>query len=171
MELERRARAAGAEADGERPMRERVLAVIARRRGEPGPLLEVLHGVQDELGHVPPEAQRWIAEELNLSRAEVHGVVSFYHHFRTQPAGRHVLQLCRAEACQSMHARALEAHAKQRLGIEFHQTTADGRFTLEPVYCLGNCALAPSAMIDGELYGRVSPERLDALIEAREIEA
>lgn len=146
----------------------RVLAAIGRLRDEPGPLLEVLHGVQETLGCVPAEAVPIIARELNLSRAEVQGVVSFYRHFRRAPAGRHVLQVCRAESCQALGARALEAQAKAKLGIDFHQTTADGRLTLEPVYCLGNCACSPAVMLDGELHGRVTPERLEALLAACE---
>jgi formate dehydrogenase subunit gamma len=134
-------------------------------RSKPGALLPVLHAVQDALGFVPPDAVPLIAHELNLSRAEVHGVISFYHHFRTQPSGRHIVYLCRAEACQALGARALEAHAKKSLGIDFHQTTADGAVTLEPVYCLGNCGCGPSVLVDAdELHGRVSPESFDALI-------
>jgi len=143
---------------------EAVLRIVERNRSRPGNLLEVLHGVQDELGFVPPAAVALIATELNLSRAEVHGVVTFYHHFRHSPAGRHTVQLCRAEACQSMGGEALAAHAKSRLGVDFKQTTADGRYSLEPVYCLGNCACSPAAMIDGELHGRVTPQRLDELL-------
>jgi formate dehydrogenase subunit gamma len=105
-----------------------------------------------------------VAEELNLSRAEVHGVVTFYHFFRRTPPGAHTVSLCQAESCQSMGAEALAEHAQKRLGIEFHQTTADGRFSLEPIYCLGNCACSPAAMIDGQLYGRLTPEAFDALI-------
>ena len=131
-----------------------------------GPLIPVLHAVQNDLGYVPPAAVPVIAEGLNLSRAEVHGVISFYHYFRTTAPGRHTIHLCRAEACQSMHARALEAHATARLGIGFHETTADRAFTLEPVYCLGNCALSPAMMIDGEIYGRVTAVRFDAVIAA-----
>lgn len=131
---------------------------------KPGPLLEVLHGVQHALGYVPPEAVGVIAGVLNLSRAEVHGVVTFYHHFRSTPPGRATVQICRAEACQSMQGAALEAHAKARLGIDYHETTADGQYSLEPVYCLGNCACAPSIMIGGEVHGRVSAERFDELI-------
>lgn len=147
-----------------------ILAVTARLRDEPGPLLEVLHGVQAALGHVPAGAVPLIARELDLSRAEVHGVLSFYRYFRSSPAGRHVLRLCRAEACQSMGARALEAHAKARLGIDFHQTSADGAFSLEPVYCLGNCTCAPAVMIDDELHGRVTPRSLEALLAELESE-
>lgn len=143
-----------------------VLEVIQRLRDKPGALLPVLHGVQDALGWVPAGAVALIAAELNLSRAEVHGVVSFYHWFRTEKPGRQVLQLCRAEACQALGAAALERHVRHRLGVDFHQTTADGRYTLQPVYCLGNCACGPSLMVDEELHGRVSAERFDALLEA-----
>ena len=143
-----------------------VLEVTGRLRDTPGALLPVLHGIQDALGHVPESAVPLIARELNLSRADVHGVISFYHYFRQQPAGRHVIQLCRAESCQAMGAVTLERHVKQRLGVDFHQTTADGRYTLEPVYCLGNCACSPAMMVDGELKGRVTPERFDAWLAA-----
>jgi formate dehydrogenase subunit gamma len=131
----------------------------------PGALLPMLHALQDRFGYVPPEAVPIVAELLNLSRAEVHGVVSFYHLFRTSPAGAHTLYLCRAEACQAMGARALERHARARLGVGFHETTADGRFTLEPIYCLGNCACSPAVMIDETVHGRVTPAKLDALLE------
>src|SRR6202142_3356475 len=144
--------------------RKSVLDSCARLKSLPGALLPVLHDVQAALGYVPKDAVPLIASELNLSRAEIHGVISFYHYFRTKKPGRHVLQLCRAEACQSVGAADLEQHAKRILGIDFHATTADGAITLEPVYCLGNCALGPSAMLDDRLHGRVSPERFDALI-------
>jgi formate dehydrogenase subunit gamma len=137
--------------------------ILARLGSRPGPLIEVLHEVQHRLGCIPPGAVGPIAEGLNLSRAEVHGVVSFYHYFREHPVGRHVVEICRAEACQSMNSHVLIDHIKRRLGIEFHGTTVDGRVTLLPVYCLGNCACAPAVMIDGELHGRVSPERFDQL--------
>jgi len=143
-----------------------VRRVIAAHRERPGPLLEVLHGVQAELGYVPAGAVPEIASGLNLSRAEVHGVVSFYHYFRRSRPGTHLLSLCQAEACQSMGAEKLAAHAKRRLGIDFHETTANGQFSLEPIYCLGNCACSPAAMIDGRLHGRLTPERLDALLAA-----
>ena len=145
---------------------EQVRCAIERLRELPGALLPILHAVQDALGHVPEGAVPLIAQGLNLSRAEVHGVVSFYHYFRTRPPGRHVLHLCRAEACQAMGGVALERHVTQRLGIGFHQTTADGACTLEPVYCLGNCACAPSMMLDGELHGRMSAEAFDRLLDA-----
>ena len=142
-----------------------VREVAARHVARPGGLLPALHAVQDELGYVPPEAVPILAEVFNLSRAEVHGVVSFYHLFRTTPPGRKTLYLCRAEACQAMGARALEEHARERLGIGFHETTANRRFSLEPIYCLGNCACSPAVMIDDFVYGRVTPERLDTLLE------
>ncbi|WP_018411750.1 formate dehydrogenase subunit gamma [Methyloversatilis thermotolerans] len=130
----------------------------------PGALLPMLHAIQDEFGHVPEQAVPVIARSLNLSRAEVHGVITFYHHFRTHAPGRHVVQVCRAEACQSVGAAALEAHAKKCLGIDFHETTADGAVTLEAVYCLGNCALGPSVRVGDDVIGRVSPERFDDII-------
>jgi formate dehydrogenase subunit gamma len=120
--------------------------------------------VQSVLGYVPKDGVPLIATELNLSRAEVHGVVSFYHYFRDKLPGRHTVHLCRAEACQSLGAVALEAHARKALGIDFHQTTSDQAISLEPVYCLGNCSLGPSIMIDKQLKGRVSPERFDELV-------
>jgi len=138
--------------------------IVAQHRERPGPLLEILHGVQSAFGYVPAGAVPVVAEELNLSRAEVHGVVTFYHFFRRSPPGAHTVSLCQAESCQSMGAEALAQHARQRLGIDFHETTADGRFSLEPIYCLGNCACSPAAMIDGQLHGRVTPEAFDALI-------
>lgn len=143
---------------------ETVTGIIARLRETPGALLPVLHAVQDALGYVPPSAVPLIADGLNLSRAEVHGVISFYHYFRDTPPGRHTIRLCRAEACQSMNQRALEAHAVARLGIGLHGTTANGAFSFEPVYCLGNCACSPAMMIDGELYGRVTTDRFDAIV-------
>lgn len=145
-----------------------VEAVLARLQHEPGALLPVLHAIQDTLGYVPASAVPAIATALNLSRAEVHGVVSFYHHFRTAPPGRHVVQVCRAEACQSMGAEVLAARLRERLGIDFHQTTADGRITLEPIYCLGQCACAPAALVDGEVHGRLSAERAADLLASLE---
>lgn len=143
----------------------RILAAIERHRHRDGPLIEVLHEVQADFGCIPSGAVPVIARVLNLSRAEVHGVVSFYHHFRTQAPGRHVLQICRAESCQAAGGRAIESHAQKRLGVGFGQTTPDGRLTLEAVYCLGLCACSPAAMFDDEVHGRVTPERLDALID------
>ena len=141
-----------------------VESAIKAEGQRPGPLLPVLHAIQDRIGHVPPEAVPAIAKALNLSRADVHGVISFYHHFRTSPAGRHVVRICLAEACQAMGANALRDHAKSSLKIGFHETTADGVISLEPVYCLGNCACSPAMMVDDDLYGRVGPERFDAIV-------
>ena len=141
-----------------------VRRIVADMKDRPGPLIEILHSVQAALGYVPPDAVPILAEALNLSRAEVHGVVTFYHFFRETPPGRHTVSICRAEACQSMGADDLVQHAKRRLGVDFHETTADGIFSLEPIFCLGNCALSPAAMIDGRLYGRVTPERFDELV-------
>jgi formate dehydrogenase subunit gamma len=143
---------------------EAVRRIVGDLKRRPGPLIEVLHAIQAQLGYVPPAAVPLVAAELNLSRAEVHGVVSFYHFFRSTPAGAHTVSVCRAESCQAVGGEALAAHARQRLGVEFHETTPDGRFSLEPVYCLGNCACSPAVMIDGRLHGRVSPERFDALL-------
>lgn len=151
------------------PLSERDLAlvrdVLARRMDEPGALLPILHELQDTLGCVPPAAVPEIASALNLSRAEVHGVISYYHHFRDQPASGRVLQICRAESCQAMGAEALVKHAEQRLGCALHGHSSDGRFTLEPVYCLGLCAMSPALMLGDEVHARVTPQRLDALID------
>lgn len=149
-------------------LREIVEAAVAEQRGRIGPLLPVLHSIQDKLGYVPADAVPMIARALGISRAEVHGVITFYHDFRTEPAGEHIVHLCRAEACQAMGARELERHACQRLGIGLGETTADGLFTLEPVYCLGNCACSPSIRINDEIHARVSPVKFDALIERLE---
>jgi len=141
----------------------RTTAVINELKGLEGPLLPILHGIQDEFGYVPGESLPVIAELLNLTKAEVHGVVTFYHDYRNHPAGRHVLKLCRAEACQSMGGDALAAKLQQLLGIGFHETTKDGSVTLEPVYCLGLCACAPSAMLDGEMIGRLDADKIEEI--------
>jgi formate dehydrogenase subunit gamma len=151
----------------ESAMENDIRSIAERHASQPGPLLEVLHEVQAHFGYVPPTAIPVIAQALNLSRAEVHGVVSFYHHFRRQQPGRHVIRLCRAEACQAMRGNEIAQYLKDQLGIDFHGTTADGRFSLEPVYCLGNCACAPSMMLDGELHGRLSPARVDEIVAGR----
>lgn len=143
-----------------------VAGLVQQYQNVPGGLLPLLHAVQDKLGYIPEDSVKDIARGLNLSRAEVHGAMSFYHEFRTEPAGRHVVQVCRAEACQAMGARALEAHAKDSLGVEYGQTTADGAITLEPVYCLGNCACSPSVRIDDQVYARVDSARFDRLVAA-----
>jgi len=145
---------------------QRIAAIVERHRHREGPLIEVLHEVQEHYGCIPNGAVAVIARTLNLSRAEVHGVVTFYHHFRTRAPGRHVLQVCRAESCQAAGGRALEKHAEARLGVGFGGTTPDGRMTLEAVYCLGLCACSPAAMLDGEVHGRLTKERLDALLDA-----
>jgi formate dehydrogenase subunit gamma len=144
---------------------EAVEHVLTEHRLRPGALLPILHAIQDRLGFIPPASLPRIADVLNLSRADVHGVLTFYHDFRTAPPGRHLLQLCRAESCQAMGCDRLEASVKARLNIDFHETTADGAVTLEPVYCLGNCALSPAIMIDGELYGRVTAEKFEQLLQ------
>jgi formate dehydrogenase subunit gamma len=144
--------------------RDTVLRVVAAHRSRPGPLIEILHAVQTELGFVPAGAVPVIAEELNLSRAEVHGVVTFYHYFRQHQPGRQTVRVCQAESCKSMGSDALTAHVKQRLGVDFHETTADGEFTLEPVYCLGNCAVSPALMKDEDIHGRVTTQRFDELL-------
>lgn len=132
-----------------------IAAILDAHEHREGPLLPILHDVQKELGCVPDTALRLIADRLNLSRAEVHGVMSFYHDFRHEPAGRHILKICRAEACQSMGGEALADNLQKALGITWHETTPDGQVTLEPVYCLGLCSCAPAAMVDGELRGRL----------------
>jgi formate dehydrogenase subunit gamma len=143
-----------------------VARAIEAHREKPGPLLEVLHSVQHEIGFVPDRSVEPIARALNLSRAEVHGVVTYYHHFREQPPAKHAVQLCQAEACQSMGADALAAHAQARLGCAMSAATPDGRFSLDAVYCLGQCASSPSMMIGERVYARVTPQRFDQLIEA-----
>jgi formate dehydrogenase subunit gamma len=143
----------------------RANAVIDDLKSLEGPLLPILHGLQAEFGYVPPETLVLISGALNLSRAEVHGVMTFYHDYRDHPAGRHVLKLCRAEACQSMGGDLVADRVKRALGIDFHGTTADGGVTLEPVYCLGLCACAPAGMLDGELYGRLDESSVAELVE------
>lgn len=142
-----------------------VQEIITPLKDKPGALLPILHGVQNALGYVPSESVPVIAHALNLSRAEVHGVISFYHYFRDAPPGKHTIHLCRAESCQSMGGKPLENHVKTRLGIDFHETTTDGKFTLEPVYCLGNCACSPAMQIGEEIYGRVSAKTFDEVID------
>ena len=145
--------------------RKRAEEIIDARRHLDGATLPILHALQDEFGYLDREAVPMIAQALNLSRAEVHGVVSFYHDFREAPAGRHVLKLCRSEACQSMGADALADAARDRLYIDWHGTTPDGGLTLEPVFCLGLCACAPAAMLDGRVVGALDEARLTRLID------
>ena len=138
--------------------------ILAEHADQEGATLVILHALQHAFGYVPEAAIPMVAQALNLSRAEVHGVFTFYHDFRHKPAGRHVLKLCRAEACQAAGGDALAARAEAKLGVSLGSTTADDRVTLEPIYCLGLCATAPSAMLDGRLIGRLDQKRLDALI-------
>jgi formate dehydrogenase subunit gamma len=145
-------------------LKEIVESAIDSHQGKIGALLPVLHSIQEKLGHIPSESVPMIASAMSLSRAEVNGVMSFYHDFRTEPSGEHILHLCRAEACQAMGSRELEDHVKARLGIDYGETTADGLFTLEPVYCLGNCACAPSLRLNDDLHARVTAATFDALV-------
>lgn len=145
-------------------LQEIVDSTIESHHGKVGALLPVLHSIQDKLGHVPKEAVPMIAQAMNLSRAEIHGVMTFYHDFRSEPSGENIIHLCRAEACQAMGARELERHVMESLGIGYGETTADGLVTLEPVYCLGNCACTPSIRINDEIHARVSSEKFDDLL-------
>jgi formate dehydrogenase subunit gamma len=148
-----------------------VARVLAERAHMEGALLPILHGVQDALGYIPPTAVAQIAQALNLSRAEVHGVITYYHHFRSEPAGKCVVQVCRAESCRTMGGEELLAHAKERLGCDGeHGLSADGNYTVEPVYCLGLCACSPALMVGERLHARMTPARLDAVL-AREAQA
>jgi formate dehydrogenase subunit gamma len=151
--------------NGHQPWDEaRVRAVIESRAHLPGAMLPVLHAVQDAFGYIDERAIPLVADVLNVSRAEVVGVIHFYHDFRTTPPGRHLLKICRAEACQSMGSDALAEHVTATLGVQMGGTTADGRYTVEAVYCLGNCALSPAAMLDRRLLGRVTPARADEIL-------
>ncbi len=142
----------------------KIKSILAGGISGPGDLLPVLHRIQDSLGYIPGAAIADIAGAFNLSRAEVHGVVTFYHHFHTQPPAQHQVQVCRAEACQSMGAEHLLEHAQQALGCKLHGKSADGKFSLEPVFCLGQCATSPAIMIGEKVYAKVSPARFDKLI-------
>jgi formate dehydrogenase subunit gamma len=142
----------------------RARAICEAYGDRPDELLEIFHAVQAEFGFVPEPALPVIADALNLSRAEVYGVLTFYHDFHRSPPGRHMIKICRAEACQAMHTDALCRHAETQLGVAFGETTADGAFTLQAVYCLGNCARSPAMMIDGDLYGCVDKKRFDAIL-------
>lgn len=145
-------------------LEQRVRAVVDAHRGDRGALLPILHGLQAEFGYVSHDMVPIVARELNLSRADVHGVVTFYHDFRPEPAGRTVVKICRAEACQSVGAEKLAEHAQQVFGVKLGQTTPDGSVTIEQVFCLGNCALGPAAQINGRMYGKLDEQRLDRLI-------
>jgi len=139
-------------------------AIIAAHQSRPGPLLPILHALQEEFGYVDREAEPLIADILNVSRAEVHGVITFYHDFRRTPPSRHVLKLCRAEACQSTGGDRLAAYAAAKIGVAIGGATADGSVSLEPVFCLGLCAVAPSGMLDGRVIGRMDENKLDTLL-------
>lgn len=152
--------------DAPAPTADEIRDVVTPLTALEGPLLPMLHAIQAEWGHVPQAAVPVLADVLNLGRAEVHGVISFYHDFRGHPAGRHILKICRAEACQSMGGAAMAAGVLDRLGVDWHGTTADGAVTVEPVYCLGLCACGPAAMLDGQLMGRVDGDRLVTALEA-----
>jgi len=143
---------------------EKARAICEAHGNRPDELLEIFHAVQADLGFLPEQALPVIAEALNLSRAEVYGVLSFYHDFRREPPGRHIVKICRAEACQALNTEEVCRHAEQRLGTRFGETSPDGEFTLQAVYCLGNCALSPAMMIDGDLFGCVDKKRFDAII-------
>jgi formate dehydrogenase subunit gamma len=147
---------------------ERANEIIAAHRQDDGPALPILHALQDTFGYVPGEVVPLIAEALNLSRADVHGIVTFYHDFRREPPGRHVLKLCRAEACQSMGGEKLADEIQKSLGAAFGETTRDGAVTVEPVFCLGMCACAPAAMIDGKPVARLDRDKLEKLLENME---
>ncbi|MFU8836489.1 formate dehydrogenase subunit gamma [Roseovarius autotrophicus] len=146
------------------PAADEIDAILRAHLHLEGPLLPILHAMQEACGHIPEAAHRPIAEALNISRAELHGVISFYHDFRAKPAGRHVLRICRAEACQAVGGAALAEATLAKLGLEWRGTTANGAVTVEPVYCLGLCACAPAAMLDGRVVGRVDSARMDALL-------
>lgn len=142
-----------------------VQEVIASLQHKPGALLPILHAIQNSQGYIPAESLPMIATALHQTRAEIHGVITFYHHFRMTPPGRHSLEVCRAEACQARGSRALEAHVKAKLGIDYHNTTTDREFSLEPVYCLGNCACGPSIRVGDDIVGRVTPDKFDQLVD------
>lgn len=143
---------------------ELIQQIIDAHKDKPGAMLPILHAIQDRIGYIPEAAVPIIAESMRQTRAEVHGIISFYHHFRTHPVGSHVVHVCRAEACQAVGGRQLEAHIRQTLGTDYHQTSRDNEFTLEPVYCLGNCACGPNIRIDDDIHGRVTADKFDRLV-------
>jgi len=142
-----------------------IQTVVDEHRSMPGAMLPTLHAIQDRFGHIPEAAVPIIAEALRHTRADVHGIISFYHHFRTQPPGHSVVQVCRAEACQARGSRQLENHVKAVLGVDYHHTTSDGEITLEPVYCLGNCACGPTIRVNDDIHGRMTAAKFDRLAE------
>lgn len=143
---------------------QRVEEILLAHKGLEGALLPILHAIQADFGYVPQQVLPALAKDLNISRAEVHGVISFYHDFREKPAGRHVIKLCRAEACQAVGADRVAARAQKTLGVDWHETTADGNVTLDPIFCLGLCACGPAAIVDGKLIGRIDESRIDQII-------
>ncbi len=142
-----------------------VTAIVANHAGQMGSLMPILHAIQEQFDYVPEAVVPVLASQLNLSRAEVHGVIHFYHDFCSEKPGKHIIQVCRAEACQAMGSRDLEKHIKDLLGIDYGQTTKDGQFTLKPVYCLGNCACTPTLRIDDDIHARVTPKRFEQLLQ------
>ena len=144
--------------------KKQIAEILTTHESMPGNLLPVLHDIQDSLGYIPPLAVADIAEALNQSIAEIHGVISFYHYFRQTPPGKNTIRICRAESCQAMNGKVLENHAKKRLDVDWHETSGDGGFSLEPVYCLGLCASSPSMSVNNEVYGRVTPKRFDEIL-------
>jgi formate dehydrogenase subunit gamma len=152
-------------------MPDQILSLIEEHRHQPGGLMPLLHAVQDALGYVPPASVEPIAKGFNLSRAEVHGVISYYHFFRSTPPGRTVVQVCRAESCKACGSDGLMAEIEQRLGVKAHETRADGAVSLEPVYCLGLCAQSPAIQVNERVFARVTPERLPALLAGLEVAA
>ena len=146
------------------PERLLVSELLSQYKDQAGGLLPLLHAVQDRLGFIPPSSVPLIALAMNLSRAEVHGVITYYHFFRSTPPGQHVIQICRAEACQACGSEELIAHAEKILGCSSHGTSADGQYTLEPVYCLGLCASSPAVQIDDKLHARMTPARFQAAV-------
>ena len=146
------------------PSKEELVSLISDHLGKEGPLLPILHALQDGFGCIPEAARPLIRDALNISAAELHGVISFYHDFRLKPAGRHVLKICRAEACQAVGGAAVAETLLRKLGLDWHETTANGAVTVEPVYCLGLCACGPAAMVDDRVVGRVDAAKLDAIL-------
>ncbi|MGB4499450.1 MAG: formate dehydrogenase subunit gamma [Methylococcaceae bacterium] len=151
----------------EKTIMQTVQTHIADLKDKPGALLPILHAVQNSLGYVPPESVPTIASALNLSRAEVHGVISFYHYFRDTAPGKYTVKICRAESCLAMGGKDLENHAKAKLGIDYHETTTDGQFSLEPIYCLGNCACSPAIQVGNDVYGRVLNADFDEILKEK----
>ena len=152
----------------EKSLERKIESIVDEHRHKVGALLPILHAVQEEFGHIPFDSIPVMARLLGLSRAEIQGVMGFYHDFRSEPAGNHLVQICRAEACQAMGGRQLEEHVSKRLGVDYGQTTSNGKFTLEPVYCLGNCACSPSIRINNDVFARVTEQSFDTLIDELE---